>query len=233
MGFLMNYLYPTRCPACRDLLEGDGSRIHEACQEKFKLIREPRCLKCGRQVESEVIDVCFECSKKAQVFDYGYPCFEYNDTAKRAMLDFKQKGWKSNGEYFAEMMARNIGEQLMRHQPQALIPVPVHRQKQSERGFNQAKILADILGERLGIPVEESLKKIAKTAQQKSLGVNDRQKNSTSAFEYVGDVRYDRVCIVDDIFTTGSTINACAAVLKKAGINEVGFVTACAGRYIN
>lgn len=231
MSFLTKLIYPVRCPVCRGLLENDGTRIHESCRDRLKYVSSPRCFKCGRQVESDDIGVCFECQSKSHRYDYGFPVFEYNDSARRAMLDYKKNGRKSNGEFFAHEAAERIGALLKGYAPQVLIPVPIHKSRLNERGFNQSAVLAEIIGRSLGIPIdEEFLVKTRKTAQQKSLSGKERNKSLSGAYECMGERNYERVCLVDDIYTTGNTLDECAGVLKKNGVRQVGFVAMCAGR---
>lgn len=228
---LLSVLYPQRCPACRDVIENDGSLIHDECRKLFRIIAAPRCFKCGRHIEDSETALCPECSKKNHSYDYGFAALEYNSTAKKAMTDFKFNGWRQNSDYFAETAARAIGNELKAYSPEVLVPVPVTGRRLHERGFNQAELLAKKLGLLLNIPVDAGLlvKEANKNVQQKKLSARERNVNARLAFECAGSGGYHRVCIVDDIYTTGSTVDSCAVALKKAGIAEVGFVAICAG----
>ena len=118
------------------------------------------------------------------------------------------------------------GDMIRRMDVDAIVPVPIHRSRRRKRGFNQAEILAEILGKKLGIPVEpELLKRNRKTVPQKELSPSERLKNLTGAFlaESLPDDK-KRILLVDDIYTTGSTLEACARVLKNAGAEVVYFV---------
>lgn len=227
---LLSVLYPPRCPACRRLMENDGSLIHSECRGLFRLIREPRCLKCGRNVEAEDIAVCPECAKKKHRYDYGLAVMEYNSTARQAMTDYKFSGWRANADFFAEEAVNKFEEILKLYGPEALIPVPVTRRRLHERGFNQAELLAVKISERTGIPVDTELlfKRSGLNVQQKKLSARERKENARLAFT-AAKSEYKKVCIVDDIYTTGSTLDACAGVLKQAGAEEVGFLVICAG----
>lgn len=115
---------------------------------------------------------------------------------------------------------------------QQLIPVPLSRRKQRQRGFNQAALLAEKIAEGLSLPVNtRGLRRIHSTAPQKKLGKYERGENLKHAF--VADARYlqgvRRVLLIDDIYTTGSTVNYCAGALKQAGIEKVWFLTLCTG----
>ena len=116
--------------------------------------------------------------------------------------------------------------------PDALVPVPVHYTRKRERGYNQAEVLAKVIGGKMGIPVEGRLvRRVRKTLPQKLLGDRERQNNLKRAFKIDrNDVKLKTVIIIDDIYTTGSTVDACAAVLKCAGVKKVYFITAAIGK---
>ena len=117
-------------------------------------------------------------------------------------------------------------------QPDALIPVPLHKSRMRKRGFNQAALVAERMGERLGIPVEEKLLiRVKKTSPQKELNDSARRENLKNAFQLCGnDVKLKRVVLIDDIYTTGSTLDAAAAALLAAGVEKVYFLSICIGR---
>jgi len=115
--------------------------------------------------------------------------------------------------------------------PDLIVPVPVHRTKLRMRGFNQAAFLAEKLGDYTGIPVRQKLVlKIRKTKSQKKLSAVQRRKNLEEAFLVNEDVLGKRILVVDDVYTTGSTIDAMASCLKKKGASAVYFLTVCIGR---
>ena len=129
-------------------------------------------------------------------------------------------------------MAEYLGDFVKGIKPDALIPIPLHRARRISRGYNQAEILAKAMGECLGIRVETLLLKRRKnTVPQKKLNPEERQNNLKRAFIIArNDVKLERVVLVDDIYTTGITMNEAARVLKEAGVKEVYFVTlACGG----
>jgi len=228
---LLKILYPPRCPACREPMEDDGSLIHPECRKLFKPIEGPRCFKCGRHISEAESALCAECKEKKHGYIYGFPLFEYNETARNAMIDYKKNGWKSHGDFFALEMAAGLSGYIKRQKPEVLIPVPVTKARYNERGFNQSEYLADKLGEKLGIPVDgRLLKRTGKAVQQKSLSGRERKENRTYGIECTCEhVPYRRICLIDDVYTTGGTLNACTKALLDAGAVEVGFMTVFAG----
>lgn len=129
-------------------------------------------------------------------------------------------------------MEKYLGEFIRRVSPDVLVPVPLHRKKLKSRGYNQAACLARALGKNLGLPMDEKLvKRIRNTAPMKRLNPTERQNNLKKAF-IIGrnDVKlYDRVILVDDIYTTGTTLDEIAALLKAGGVSEVYCVTLACG----
>ena len=115
--------------------------------------------------------------------------------------------------------------------PDVIIPVPIHISRLKMRGYNQAGLIAEALGRIIGIPIdEEALVRVIKTAPMKELSNRERVKNLQNAFQADEKVvRYKKVLIVDDIYTTGATFDACAAVLKQAGVREVYGISLCVG----
>ena len=212
-------------------MEDDGSLIHPECRGRFKLIEEPRCFKCGRHISEAESALCPECKDKKHGYVYGFPLYEYNETASNAMIDYKKNGWKSHGDFFAEEMADRLAGYIKRQKPEVLVPVPITKGRYNERGFNQSEYLADKLGEKLGIPVDSAiLIRTGKAVQQKSLSGKERKENRFYGIECACvQVPYRSICLVDDVYTTGGTLNACTEALLGAGAVEVGFMTIFAG----
>lgn len=129
-------------------------------------------------------------------------------------------------------MAERYEDLLRSWNPDALVPIPLHKTRKRKRGFNQAQLLAEKLGKRLEIPVEKRiLERTKKTGPQKELNDVQRRANLKNAFQVrQNDVRLKRIVLVDDIYTTGSTIDAAVAVLLEHGAEKVYFLTICIGR---
>ena len=144
---------------------------------------------------------------------------------------FKYYNKQEYAGIYAKQMADRCGRMIRMWSPDVIIPVPIHISKYKERGFNQAGLIAQALGRAMQIPVdEEYLVRIVKTQPMKELSNRERIKNLQNAFQVRGKVvRYRKVLIVDDIYTTGATFDACAAVLKDAGVSQVYGISLCVG----
>lgn len=232
---LIEILYPRRCPVCEDVLEFGGSLICNACQAALPYITGPRCFKCGGPVESEEQEYCFGCTKRKHSYSCGYSIFVYNDNMKKAMGDFKFRNRRDNGEFFSRELVKRSEAFIHDFIPDMFIPVPIHRSRLRERGFNQAEQLAESLGEAYGIPVLTGiLVRTKDTLPQNKLGSGERLANLKDAFKIADTaaeaVASKRVLVVDDIYTTGSTVEACAQALLRGGAREVGFISVCIGQ---
>jgi ComF family protein len=134
-------------------------------------------------------------------------------------LKFQQK--LAHGRVMAELLLAYI-EQEMDEPPQLLIPVPLHRRRLRDRGYNQALELARPLSRRLGIPLDfKSCRRIRSTEPQSALQVKERRKNVRGAFEIKGKIPARHVALVDDVVTTGNTVAELARLLKRCGVVRV------------
>ena len=165
----------------------------------------------------------------------GTALWVYTDSLKEAMASFKYEGCYENAAFFAEEFIRFRKEKLLAWKPDFLIPVPLHRHRRWFRGYNQSEILAEEIGKRLHLPVEtDVLCRSLDTSPQKQLDDKARYRNMSSAFYVPESASYKlngkRVVLIDDIYTTGSTLEACAGELKKAGVSEIYSACLCIGR---
>lgn len=162
--------------------------------------------------------------------------WRYDATMKRSIGWFKYNRRKEYADFYALELSKWYGKKIISWNPDMLIPVPVHRSREKQRGFNQASIIAGKLGDILKIPVcTDILVRTRKTLPQKELSNEERKKNIHHAFAVAGkNVNYcrtlNRVVLIDDIYTTGSTLDACARVLRSCGVKEIYFITLCIGQ---
>ncbi len=228
---LLDLIYPRRCPVCDNVLPFRGGLICKACAGELETVSEPSCRKCGRRLFSETAEYCRDCLSVSHTFDRCISAFIYNDAMQRSIFRFKYGNRKEYAHFFVQSMARIGGREIKALRPEALIPVPLHKKRLFERGFNQAELLAKGLSKELGIPVITGLLERRKnTAPQKMLSREARRKNLKKAFQLSScDVKLKRVIVIDDIYTTGSTLDEIAFLLKGAGVQEVYGFTLCSG----
>jgi ComF family protein len=234
---ILDIIYPVRCPLCGEIIIPKGERICPECRDKLPYIKEPRCMKCSKPIEQEEKEYCSDCLRKNYRFDKGYAIWVYNDDMRHSIADYKYHSKKEYAKFYIEEIVRLYGKCIMKFSPDVLVPVPIHHSKYLERGYNQADILARGIGRKLGIPVlSQLLIRNKKTIPQKKLSDKERLRNLQEAFQlnenevkrYHGVIT--KVLLVDDIYTTGSTIEVCTEVLKSKGISEVYFIVLCIGK---
>nr|DAL96533.1 MAG TPA: putative amidophosphoribosyltransferase [Caudoviricetes sp.] len=232
LSFFIDLLFPRRCPVCDGIVMPKSRLICQECLRKLSVVKGPVCKKCGKEVMTPEIEYCFDCVKHKRTFEYGLAVFNYEETARKSMAKIKYKNKREYLDFYGEAIAVRYEKLIRRMDAQVLVPVPVHPTRKKERGFNQAELLARRIGECLSIPVSAGiLVRNKNTMPQKGLDPSGRLKNLEEAFAAGIETKgVEGVILVDDIYTTGSTIEACTRVLKKAGIKRVYFVTIFIGR---
>lgn len=227
----ISILYPRRCPVCDDIVASPEKLIHTACLKKLSPVRQPVCKRCGKEVLSDRIEYCFDCSRHKRSFESGMALLNYNESAKHSMSAIKYRNKREYLDFYAEAIDVRFYKRVQNLKPQVLIPVPVHASRKRKRGFNQAEELAVRLGKRWGLPVESSfLMRTKKTTAQRDLDPQERLRNLQEAFGTAKErTAPDTVLLVDDIYTTGSTVEACTRVLLAAGVKKVWILVICTG----
>lgn len=157
---------------------------------------------------------------------------EYDALMRKSIGRFKYQNRREYADFYVQELFLSCKDAILKWQPDALIPIPLHRDKRRKRGFNQAELVARGLGKKLGIPVyTDILIRTRRTKPQKELTDRERRSNLKNAFQLKkNDVRLKRVILIDDIYTTGSTIDAAASALLEKSAEKVYFLSICIGR---
>ena len=187
---------------------------------------------CGKQLDDDTLEVCGDCGSRRHEFIRGVAAFSYTKEIKQSMYRFKYEGQQEYAYFYADMLYRLRGRAIAGWKPDVLVPVPLHRKRYRKRGYNQAELIARRLGALLDVPVDEQLiERTKNTLPQKALGDKERAKNIKNAFHVTPNiVKYNRILLVDDIYTTGATLDACAQALNEVRRVEVYFASVCVGR---
>jgi competence protein ComFC len=212
-------LFPVYCITC-DL---EGELLCTACKKKISVPGVFFCPGCG--VASEQGICCSSCYTTSAIADH-VALFPYTSDhpIQKLIEQFKYNYQEDLVEIFAVFMTRFFAERKnMYSDVFCIIPVPLYKKRYVERGFNQATLLAELLSSSLGIPVQEELKRVRHTNQQARLCKKERIKNVQKAFCVMSQTALvgKHVLLVDDVFTTGSTLHECAKALKDAGVQKV------------
>lgn len=231
---VLNLIYPRRCPICEQVLAPKDKYVHRDCREQLTFLQQPRCMRCGKPVETKEQEYCFDCSSKTFHYRRGYPCIKYDKKMSKSISAFKYKNKREYADFYVDEILKAYEDEFRRMRFDALLPIPIHTSKYRERGFNQAELIAVGISKRIDVEVNPNLLvRIRKTLPQKELNDRERLKNLEQAFqldETQSIELYHKVLLVDDIYTTGSTIEACARLLVDAGIEDVYYTSICIGQ---
>lgn len=223
----MEFLYPSKCPLCGELSDG----ICQKCRKRYPVVGEPRCMKCGKPIQKDTEEYCYDCGKMNHSYDQGKNLWIHQGAVSEAVYAFKYKNKRIYGEIFARELAKYYGKYLQDHHVTLILPIPLHKSRRRTRGYNQAEILARHLGDYTQIDVDcSSLVRVKKTAPQKQFNDKERKKNIKNAFALRAPINAKCVVLIDDIYTTGSTLDEATKVLKKSGVSKVYFLTISVGQ---
>lgn len=224
-------VFPRRCPVCHEIVEEAGELACEICRLKLPYIREPSCCICGKPLDTEEREYCQDCRKKKHSFEQGKAPFFYEEVMRRSIARYKYSGRQEYAEFYAEEILKRCAHKMLGWKGEVLIPIPLHPSRRRKRGFNQAERLARAISKRSGIPVDAKLLfRTKKTRAQKELNDQERLANLQDAFSVQKkEIPYHNLILVDDIYTTGSTMDAAARLLKTHGAQKVYFLSICVG----
>jgi len=198
------------------------------CITLLPYIEQPRCFRCGRGISDAEEEYCEDCLRITRHFDGGFPLFKYVPPVSDSVISIKYEGREDYIEFYAREIVRVHGDAFRNLGIEGLVPVPLSKKRYKKRGFNQALSLAEAVGALVGIPVLDIMERTIDTLPQKELGPEERMKNLEKAFAVKKDVSVpERLMVVDDIFTTGATVDTVAKLLKKAGATEVYYTSIC------
>lgn len=222
---LMNCFYPPRCPICDEILL-PGTVICEGCRKDATVITEPMCKKCGKPIENGEREYCSDCAGKKHRYRQGKAVFLYRAGMKKSMYRFKYSNRREYAQFYAKKAVDIYGEWIFRNRIEVIVPIPMYPKKKRQRGYNQAEVFARALGKELGIPVDTGVvRRIRNTVPQKALNDKERQRNLKNAFQLAANiVKYNQILLVDDIYTTGSTMDAVADVLLSGGAQNIYYI---------
>lgn len=216
-AFTLDLIFPNRCPLCGEVINWKYEYC-QGCFDELPYTGEEFCHGCGN-ISSSCI-----CHRNENLFSRCYAAFYYLDSAKGGVVYLKNTKNNVFPRLFAEKIRSDIEADPYEFKADFIVPVPMSKTKLRKRGFNQAEVLADALGQQLNIPIcnDALVKSISFVAQHKLSAT--RRKSNASHLYSAGkniDIKGKTVIIVDDVMTTGSTINSCAEILLEMGAEKI------------
>jgi len=223
----IDLVFPKICRNCGDpFREGLSNILCGGCWDSILPYGGLLCSHCGASLPPSA----FDGSKELRCMDCGFGKYELDEVrsfgAYVGPLRIVHHGFKFEGlEGLAVDLAKKMVITIAKSEVDGLVPVPMNHTKERERGYHPVNALTEALGKEWGIPVQEILTKVKNTPPQMSLDQKKRMNSPKGAFAIqLGVMSSPRMLLVDDVFTTGSTLEECARVLKKAGSQWVGAV---------
>lgn len=233
---ILDLLYPPKCPGCEDIRSvfGGDYGFCPDCKKKIVYIAKKKntCLKCGKNLGESTQTYCNDCRDRKHFFSEGKALYEYGGPIKEALYRYKYSNKRIYSRVFARDAIRFYKRWIEIIAPDVIVPVPMYKKKKAQRGYNQAEEFAKELSRVTGIPMDkEVVIRAKKTSPLKELGARERAKALKRVF--VGTKRFKRkakVLLVDDIYTTGSTVDAVSEVLLEVGAGKVYAICIAIGK---
>lgn len=231
---LASIFFPAPCWICDETLTNASLiPVCDLCLAEIQRMEGVHCEGCGRPFASQVVSqaihpICYVCRRGAYSFDRARSFGLYNDALSGAILLLKYESMHRLGGWFAQKLELVVREEFKGLEFDAIVPVPLHPSRQRERGYNQAELIARPLAKRLGLKMATYLLVRTRPRPPKSLlTLRERWESVRGAYETRSGAKVDklRILLVDDVFTTGATLDACAKALRKAGAKSVHGVT--------
>lgn len=218
---IQGLIYPATCILCGDA--GEGNRdLCRGCHQDLPHNRHP-CRHCALPLPDTAPPgaLCGECQKRPPLFDHCHAALSYESPVDHLISGLKFHSRLSHGRLMGDLLGQYL-RQRDSDPPELIIPVPLHPSRLRERGFNQALELALPLGQLFDIPIDStSCVRTRATEPQTGLDKKARRRNMRGAFEITGRLKARHVALVDDVVTTGNTVNELARLLHRQGVKAV------------
>jgi competence protein ComFC len=226
-------LYPPRCEYCAAEV-AQSEYLCADCRQSARRIKPPFCERCSEPFDGAITDTfqCSNCADRHFHFTHAVACFRSRGVVREMVHRFKY-GREFHLRFpLADWLLETMNDPRIAAQPfDFFIPVPLHTTRQRQREFNQAEELAKLVSLQAGIPAQNCLRRIRNTTTQTHFDRIERMENLRNAFDLrqSADVRGKHLILVDDVFTTGSTVDECARVLANAGAASIRVITVARG----
>lgn len=227
----LDLFFPAKCLICeKDIIDTEQHGICKSCLSSIRYISSPVCLKCGRPFNSNIErdHLCGTCLTSRVYFTKARAVGYYEGVLQEAIHRLKYNRKTFLTKPLGDLMIGPSSGSIDFKSYDFLIPVPLHFKRLRERGFNQALSLAKYIGKKHGIPIDYmSLKRIKWESPQINLSKKEREENVKGVF-FLRDknrLKDKSILLIDDVYTSGATVNECAKVLRKAEACKVDVLT--------
>ena len=225
---VLNFFFPRTCGVCGEDVRLDEPVVCDVCEKSFPRWEDRSCRVCGLPLPDGGAR-CFECQHRRRTFRFCRSAGLYEGTLRAAILKMKYGGRDALADPLGEALAQIFLARREFQKTEALIPVPLHFIKRHARGYNQSQLLAESLAKRTGLPVWNNLLVRSRWGRaQARCDRKTRLENVRNVFSVQGDgsvVKGRRLLLVDDVCTTGATLESCARVLREKGAHSVDALT--------
>ena len=208
LEYILELMFPTTCGICG------------------KICKEALCKKCKLKLKNYEINLIIK--NKKMYFNESMHIFKYDDIIRQKIIEYKFQGKSYLYKTFAEIILKNEKVCGFLENYDIIIPVPIHKKRKIERGYNQTELIAKLLAKHLNLKFgTDILFKQKNIVSQTELNKTNRKENVKNAFmvKNVDKLKNKKILLFDDIYTTGSTANECSKVLKKSGAKQIGLLT--------
>ncbi|MEW6680549.1 MAG: ComF family protein, partial [bacterium] len=214
LSLLLDFFLPSDCEICKMPLEYDEAYICKTCFSKVEEIKPPICRRCGRPSFSIF---CLECRRKRRYFKRAMFCGTFSGVLKEAIHIFKYEKKQGLSNCLGNLMCRALDRTGWNFD--VITAVPLHKKKEKARGFNQTRLLAEIISKKRNLPLFNGLKKRINTPSQVGLPYNERRANVIDCFTLKDKekIKGKSILLIDDVMTTGTTIEECSKILLEGG----------------
>jgi ComF family protein len=226
---ILNLLFPPQCLNCDARVPTHGT-LCLACWQQIHFISEPMCHACGLPFDYDIGEnaLCAPCLNERPLYLQARATFRYDEHSRKLITRFKYSDQTQLAEIYGAWLAKAGGQLLA--QTDIIIPVPLHYFRFVHRRFNQSALLANILSKKTGIRhIPNALKRSRQTTPQTGLTRKQRETNVKGAFtinnRYASTIKGKNILLIDDVITTGSTIEQCTKTLLKSGAAQVNVLT--------
>lgn len=233
---MLDWLYPWVCSLCGHAT-GNGSALCDACRKQLPRVSKPVCLYCGTSTRPEEAAAgrCDACANHERSFDFARSALCDTPSTHRLILDLKYRGANYLAPALATFLDELWNESTLLHEwnDWTLMPIPATARRLSQRGYNQSLELARALGRRRNLPLAQALERIpGDLTSQTKLSANEREAHARSIYRLTHRAEHTRaplpphILLIDDVYTTGATLRACARALKKRPeVRTIGALT--------